>query len=51
MGEKRAKAAVVGVGLIGEQHADAYANYGRSELVMVHDLNAERAQAVADRLG
>ncbi len=51
MSEKRVKSAVVGVGLIGEQHADAYANYGRSDLVMVHDLNAERARTVADRLG
>lgn len=44
------KVAVIGVGLIGEQHADAYAEYPRSELVMVCDLNAERAKAVGDRL-
>jgi predicted dehydrogenase len=47
----RVKAAVIGVGLIGEQHAETYREYERSELVMVHDLNPERAKAVAERLG
>jgi predicted dehydrogenase len=51
MSERRAKAAVIGVGLIGEQHAEAYHAYPRANLTMVYDLNAERAQAVADRLG
>ena len=51
MSDKPVKTAVVGVGLIGEQHADAYHNYARSELVMVHDLNADRAKTVAGRLG
>jgi len=47
----KVKTAVVGVGLIGEQHAETYYDYGRSELVMVHDLNPERAKTVADRFG
>lgn len=51
MTEHKAKAAVIGVGLIGEQHAETYAEYPRSELVMVCDLNPERAKAVGERLG
>jgi len=47
----KVKAAVVGVGLIGEQHAETYHDYGRSELVMVHDLNPERAKTVGERFG
>ena len=49
MNINKVKTAVVGVGLIGEQHAATYASYSRSDLVMVHDLNIERAAAVADR--
>jgi predicted dehydrogenase len=45
------KAAVIGVGLIGEQHAETFHDYPRSELALVCDLNADRAQAVADRFG
>jgi predicted dehydrogenase len=51
MAEQKVKAAVIGVGLIGEQHAETYRDYPRSELVYVMDLNAERAKAVGDRLG
>src|SRR5690606_7471787 len=51
MSNRKAKAAVIGVGLRGEQHAEAYANNPRAELVMVHDLNAERAKAVGERFG
>lgn len=47
----RVKAAVIGVGLIGEQHAEAYREYPRSELILVCDLNEERAKTVAERLG
>ena len=43
--------AVVGVGLIGEQHADVYAAYERSNLSLVFDANPDRAQSVAERLG
>ena len=50
MTERKVKAAVIGVGLIGEQHAEAYRDYPRSELVYVMDLNAERAKAVGERL-
>ena len=46
----RLNTAVVGVGLIGEQHADVYAAYERSNLSLVYDANPERAQAVAERL-
>lgn len=45
------KAAVIGVGLIGEQHAQAYHDYPRAELDLVYDLNPERARAVAERFG
>ena len=48
---RRVKAAVVGVGLIGEQHAEVYHEYPRSDLVLVTDLDLERARTVADRLG
>src|SRR5688572_811574 len=49
--DKTVKTAVVGVALIGEQHAGAYHDYHRSDLVMVHDLNADRARAVAEQYG
>lgn len=49
--ENRVKAAVVGVGLLGEQHAGQYAASPKAELVLVHDLNADRAKAVAESLG
>ncbi len=45
------KAAVVGVGLFGEYHAKAYAEYHRSELAMVCDMNEQRAKAVAQKYG
>lgn len=45
------KAAVIGVGLIGEQHAEAYHAYPRSELTVVCDVSEERANAVAERYG
>jgi predicted dehydrogenase len=51
MFDERLSTAVVGVGLIGEQHADVYAAYPRSDLSLVYDANPDRAQAVADRLG
>jgi predicted dehydrogenase len=51
MAERKAKAAVIGVGLIGEQHAQTYRDYPRSELAYVMDLNAQRAQAVGEELG
>jgi predicted dehydrogenase len=48
--EKR-KVAVVGVGLIGAQHAEAWHGHPRTQVTLVCDLNAERAQAVAAKLG
>lgn len=51
MTDRKVKAAVIGVGLLGEQHADVYAGNPRAELVMVHDLNADRARAVGERFG
>jgi predicted dehydrogenase len=45
------KVAVVGVGLIGEQHAEVWNGHPRSRVTLVCDLNAERAQAVAAKLG
>jgi predicted dehydrogenase len=47
----KVKAAVIGVGLIGEQHAETYHEYPRSELAIVQDINADRAKTVADRYG
>ena len=49
MANEVVKAAVIGVGLIGEQHADTYAEYPRSELILTCDLNQERAKSVAER--
>lgn len=51
MTERTVKAAVIGVGLIGEQHAESYAENPRAELVMVADMNPERARAVGERFG
>jgi len=51
MNERKVKAAVIGVGLIGEQHAEAYQEYARSELAYVMDLNLERARTVGERFG
>lgn len=51
MSAKRVKTAVIGVGLIGEQHAESYAENPRAELVMVADMNADRAKVVGERFG
>ena len=51
MESKRVKTAVIGVGLIGEQHAASYSENPRAELVMVADMNADRAQTVGARFG
>jgi predicted dehydrogenase len=50
-GVGQVRAAVIGVGLIGEQHAAAYRAYSRSSLALVCDANEERARAAADRFG
>jgi len=49
--QRRVKAAVIGVGLIGKQHAETYYEYPRSELVCIMDVNPERAKAVGERFG
>jgi len=45
------KVAVVGVGLIGEQHAEEWNRDPRTTVSLVCDLDAERARAVAQKLG
>ena len=50
MAGDRLRTAVVGVGLIGAQHADVYAAYDRADLAFVYDANPDHAQAVAERL-
>ena len=47
----RVHAAVVGVGLIGEQHVEAWRSNPRAEVTLVCDADAERARAVAEKLG
>lgn len=47
--EKRIKAGVIGAGLIGEVHAKTYAEYEKSELVVICDINKEKAQNLASK--
>jgi len=47
---RRLPVAVVGVGLLGEQHAQAYRAYPRAQLVGVYDRDAARAAHVAAEL-
>jgi len=51
MGDGQVKAAVIGVGLLGEQHAGQYAQSPKAELILVHDVNPDRAKAVGETLG
>jgi predicted dehydrogenase len=51
MGDRKVKSAVIGVGLLGEQHAAQYTGSANAELVLVHDVNPERAKAVGEALG
>jgi predicted dehydrogenase len=44
-------AAVVGVGIWGQNHALVYNDYHRSQLACICDLNADRAEEIADRYG
>jgi len=48
---ERVKMAVIGVGLFGEYHVKTYAEYVRSELVAVCDLNGARAKDIAEKYG
>ncbi|MBV8915493.1 MAG: Gfo/Idh/MocA family oxidoreductase [Acetobacteraceae bacterium] len=43
--------ALVGAGLFGERHAQAYARHPNAAFVAVCDLDADRARAVAERYG
>ncbi|MFA5858976.1 MAG: Gfo/Idh/MocA family oxidoreductase [Elusimicrobiota bacterium] len=45
------KAAVIGTGIFGENHVDAYASDPRISGVLVCDLDAKRAKAVAKKYG
>jgi predicted dehydrogenase len=51
LGDRQVKAAVIGVGLLGEQHAGQYVHSPKAELVLVHDANPDRAKAVGESLG
>jgi predicted dehydrogenase len=49
--ERRLRVAIVGCGGIAHQHARAYAESGRTQLVGLVDIVAEHAQAYADEYG
>ena len=51
MSLEKAKAGVIGIGTWGGNHAWAYSDYERSDLVAVADLNGELAKSVADQYG
>ncbi|MEK6215711.1 MAG: Gfo/Idh/MocA family oxidoreductase, partial [Boseongicola sp.] len=51
MAPEQVKMAVVGAGVWGENHAMAYANYPLVDLVYICDLDADRAKALADKVG
>lgn len=46
---QRARVGVVGAGLHGEMHLEAYRSYDRCQLTCVCDLNEERARAMAEK--
>ena len=48
---KAVRTAVIGAGILGEVHARAFANYHRSELRWVCDIDDERAKALAAKYG
>lgn len=48
---EKIRTAVVGVGYLGQFHAEKYAQLDNSELVAVVDLDRERAAQVADKVG
>lgn len=43
--------ALVGAGLFGERHAQAYARHPAADFIAVCDLDAERARTIAERYG
>jgi predicted dehydrogenase len=48
---EKVAAAVVGVGYLGKFHAEKYAASDKATLVAVVDINTERAESIANRLG
>lgn len=46
---EKLKVGVVGVGLFGERHLQAYSDYSRVELVGIFDLNADRAKKMKEK--
>ena len=48
---QKLKCAVIGTGYLGKFHAEKYANLPECELVAVVDINAETAQAIAEKHG
>lgn len=50
IGERKIGVAVVGLG-VGEQHVHAYLATGRCELRWLYDLELDKAQSVAEKLG
>jgi len=48
---KRIRTAVIGVGYLGQFHAEKYAQLDNAELVAVVDLDHERAAQVAEKVG
>ncbi|MFP4057258.1 MAG: Gfo/Idh/MocA family protein [Candidatus Brocadiia bacterium] len=48
---KTLKTAVVGCGLFGENHLRSYTDYARARCAAVHDLDRERARAMAEKYG
>lgn len=48
---KKLRAAVIGVGYLGQFHAQKYAEFDDVELIGVADVNSARAAAVASRFG
>lgn len=48
---KRIKTAVIGVGYLGQFHAEKYAQLSQCELLAVVDSAADNAQTLADKLG
>ncbi len=48
---KRIRTAVIGVGYLGQFHAEKYAQLDNAELVAVVDLDQERAAQVAEKVG
>lgn len=46
---KQLKVAVIGLGVMGQQHAKIYAQMPHAQLVAVHDLNHDHAQKIAQQ--